>query len=984
MSNITFQNSEGLVRSFTDLELDRILTDLNAANAYFTSSTNDLLFIRLADGYLLLFDRKPNTNRRLFEMFSFGFAADNPHQLKLVQNNSATEWTLDQALLSVGYAGIVPVQSLEQVFLSIYVKSGSNVDTYSKTETDALLSVKQNQITDGSLSISKINGLQSELDTRALSSAVYSKTEIQSLISNLIDNADTNLDTLNEIANAINNDPLFYEKVASIQGLETLVRPSDSSRIALPLQNSEGTFILSNDNQTFDLSFKPAGSQFSLTGLTYNNANGLTVNNDLSANSVSTSALVVSGLDVIDQLNNKASISALSNGLSQKVDTNTFNLAINQKADSSLVSAIIGLQTLVNDNQETILPIESNGSSTRFRFRVGNNSLKIEKFDNTGTIVIDDWLTVLTLSLDDLNLPVLMLGDLNVKSELASKASVAYVDSAIANVQPVSGGSSVLTNYVSPLEASLDGLDQYSLYRSGKTMRLQVKPPTQYGIRLSSSSSVTWSNVALVPDNSWTFETWVYSDRAGGAPTLLDVRGNGKAITVNKDGGGRLQVLSNDANLGLNVNGYVPPAGQWIHLAVQNDLPNNIFRVYVNGDSTLLNPAPGISGWSSVSSVSVSVAMSEGYNIFSNIRLSLGAVYGISTFITKSLPLDKNNSTKFLVQGNTTNDIVQNVQGALLGSVVLEQLSDALITETATDGDIQVVKVTANDVRTNNLGVLKKTDNSNLFSVIDQTTLGGVTLDPVIVAGVPMVCGDVTCTSLTVAGVPVTGGGGGGGASLDSAMLSLLGISALPRTTDVIGLYVPSSISSSGWHDLYGSNNTLALGSAWALNKNWQYLNHNALDTEGIELNTTGFMSSVKAVVIVYNWNSTIVKNNMVFCDGTSNNFISPRTDGYTWDTAGGEVYYDGVQTNSSEFQSLPKEPAVASFSDKWTVLVLNKQRLSAWSPLLRFFAYPGYSDFSPPAGAKVACIGIYNQDLSAADIHDITHWGKSRFGNLV
>ncbi len=42
-----------------------------------------------------------------------------------------------------------------------------------------------------------------------------------------------------------------------------------------------------------------------------------------------------------------------------------------------------------------------------------------------------------------------------------------------------------------------------------------------------------------------------FSDGAGDAPTLLDIRGNVKAITVNKDGGGRLRILTNDANLNL-------------------------------------------------------------------------------------------------------------------------------------------------------------------------------------------------------------------------------------------------------------------------------------------------------------------------------------------------------------------------------------------------------------------------------------------------
>ncbi len=53
-----------------------------------------------------------------------------------------------------------------------------------------------------------------------------------------------------------------------------------------------------------------------------------------------------------------------------------------------------------------------------------------------------------------------MLGDLNVKNELAWKTSISYVDNEIANVQPISGASSVLTNYVSPSEASTAGQNQ--------------------------------------------------------------------------------------------------------------------------------------------------------------------------------------------------------------------------------------------------------------------------------------------------------------------------------------------------------------------------------------------------------------------------------------------------------------------------------------------------------------------------------------------
>jgi len=213
-----------------------------------------------------------------------------------------------------------------------------------------------------------------------------------------------------------------------------------------------------------------------------------------------------------------------------------------------------------------------------------------------------------------------------------------------------------------------------------------------------------------------------------------------------------------------------------------------------------------------------------------------------------------------------------------------------------------------------------------------------------------------------------------------------MGISNLPKINDLIGMYVPSTIQGTQWKDLYGSNNTMTINSAWSLNKNWQYLKHDALDAEGITMNTTGFMDTVKSIVIVYNFNSTTAKNSIIYSDGTAGNFVSPRVDGYVWDVvpAGSEVYFDGVQSNSSHYSALSKQPGLDVFDDKWTVVILNKQRLSSWAPILKFFQYIDYPDYSPAVGTKVAAIGVYNQDLTASEIHDITHWGKSRFGNLV
>ncbi len=81
------------------------------------------------------------------------------------------------------------------------------------------------------------------------------------------------------------------------------------------------------------------------------------------------------------------------------------------KTNLSLVNAIIGLQTRVNDNTETILPIESNGWSLKVGFRVCNYALRIDNLDNVGSVALDAWVPVVTLTLDDSNAPVFMLGD---------------------------------------------------------------------------------------------------------------------------------------------------------------------------------------------------------------------------------------------------------------------------------------------------------------------------------------------------------------------------------------------------------------------------------------------------------------------------------------------------------------------------------------------------------------------------------------------
>ena len=52
---ISFTNSVGYTRSFSTNELTIVITNLNATNSYYTNGLNDLLYVRVKEGKLLLF-----------------------------------------------------------------------------------------------------------------------------------------------------------------------------------------------------------------------------------------------------------------------------------------------------------------------------------------------------------------------------------------------------------------------------------------------------------------------------------------------------------------------------------------------------------------------------------------------------------------------------------------------------------------------------------------------------------------------------------------------------------------------------------------------------------------------------------------------------------------------------------------------------------------------------------------------------------------
>jgi hypothetical protein len=160
MSNISFTNSIGLTTSFTHNDLDLILTELGVQNASYAQGQNQITFIMLGSGNLLLIDLNPVFNKRLFELYSFSLSNLFPFQLKLTNNNSSLTSSINDALVSIGYAGTTPITSLSQIYMQLYTQSGSNI-------------------------------------------SVYSKSEIDALILGLIDNAPSNLDTLDKLAEAL-------------------------------------------------------------------------------------------------------------------------------------------------------------------------------------------------------------------------------------------------------------------------------------------------------------------------------------------------------------------------------------------------------------------------------------------------------------------------------------------------------------------------------------------------------------------------------------------------------------------------------------------------------------------------------------------------------------------------------------------------------------------------------------------------------------
>lgn len=648
MSNINFTNYNNLTRQFTTTELDNILTDLNSKNSYYQSGQDNLIFIRLTEGYLLLIDLNSNTNRKLFELFSFNHAVDNPFQLKLIQNNSSNEFTIDQALLSVGYIGIIPIESLENIFMKLYIKTGLDKLTYSQSEVDTLLSNKENLIQVNGLSINQINLLQSILDGKRNIIDSYTKNEVNDLFTAIIGGAPESLNTLKEISDAIAADPLFYQQIANKIGLETLQSPTE--------------------NEVF--------------------------------------------------LNIKAT------DLSQ------------------------------------------------FRIRVSNGILSIQKFDNTGNVITDDWVNLISVTLDPDNNAVLLLGGLNIINLIDTKANISdvytktesdnllnakqntindndltisktsglqaaldskrnitdsynktEVDNLISTIEPANTiVSRALPEYADEEAARIDNLEKWSFYRTGNQIKLNSYPQAVWAYKSINSSvlasGIQHNNLVFTIEGSF---LW---DRHGGGPAIITSTFKNNETTVGnillqKNGGGNIEILI-DGVLSTLFNDIGQLSNNvWHKIVISHDATNGLHG-WIDG----VYKAPTttqILTWINFNKIDLQLQqVTEGFGETAAVRFDNTNIYTVGSGYVMDMLLDVLPSTKLLINNETAADISGNNVNVSYVNAVTSRLLDISDTTSLTPFDQTIINT--NKLSSTKVGVnISNTDISDAPLTVSGT-----------------------------------------------------------------------------------------------------------------------------------------------------------------------------------------------------------------------------------------------------------------------
>ena len=107
MTTVNFTNSSGLALQFTNHDLDLVLTELTTGNTYYSVGNNDLVYIMLGNGYLLVMDISNTINRKLFECYHFSTSNLYPFQIKLTNDSTSSVMSINDALIASGYNGVL-------------------------------------------------------------------------------------------------------------------------------------------------------------------------------------------------------------------------------------------------------------------------------------------------------------------------------------------------------------------------------------------------------------------------------------------------------------------------------------------------------------------------------------------------------------------------------------------------------------------------------------------------------------------------------------------------------------------------------------------------------------------------------------------------------------------------------------------------------------------------------------------------------------
>ena len=260
--------------------------------------------------------------------------------------------------------------------------------TYTKTEVDTALALKANQ--NSVIDALSIKADQNSLDAtnaavalKANQATTYTKTEVDTQFSNLIDSAPDALNTLKELANALGDDANYATTVQN-----QLATKANTTYVNEQLSLKQDTLIAGAP---------PSGGWAILSS---KNVRGLAATAPLT-------------------LENNGTHLTLGADLSAKADLTYVNDQLATKANQATTYTKAEVDTAISN-----LDLVGDGTLVLGKWRIrGNNpgEFYLERFDDDGAIVTDDWYRVATFGFNtEINAPGLGVDNLGVVYNLTA------------------------------------------------------------------------------------------------------------------------------------------------------------------------------------------------------------------------------------------------------------------------------------------------------------------------------------------------------------------------------------------------------------------------------------------------------------------------------------------------------------------------------------------------------------------------------------